>query len=435
VQGPVPTEPGEGPAPFAFARAPRILFGEGRAAELPAIVRACGTRALVFVRGSETGDRGAWAAIRPTLEGAGLELIVEHVSGEPSPDLVDSIVARVRAGGDGAAVIAAAAAAGRPIRPPVDVVVGIGGGSVMDTAKAVAGLLIPGNSVMDHLEGVGPERPYRGPATPFIAVPTTAGTGSEATKNAVLSTRGIPAFKKSFRDDALVAQVAVVDPDLLATCPPALIAGNGMDALTQLIEAYLSIRANPLTDAIALSALADVRDGLVTWHAEAVGGRGGDGRGSLAAVARSRMAYAALCSGICLANAGLGAVHGLVSPLGAQFPVPHGAACGSVLAATTRANIAALDARAPGGEALARYADVGRVLAGNVRLTDPAARAALVGLLEDWRVRLEIPSLSVFGIGEEDIPAILADSRGSSMKTNPVVLTDTEIAAIIRASL
>jgi alcohol dehydrogenase class IV len=431
VPGPVPTEPGEGPAPFAIARAPRILFGEGRAAELPAIVRACGTRALVFVRGSETSDRGAWATIRPTLERAGLELIVEHVSGEPSPELVDAIVARVRASGGDAAIAAAA----RPIRPPVDVVVGIGGGSVMDTAKAVAGLLIPGNSVMDHLEGVGPEKPYRGPATPFVAVPTTAGTGSEATKNAVLSNHGIPAFKKSFRDDALVAQVAVVDPDLLATCPPALIAGNGMDALTQLIESYLSIRANPLTDAIALSALADVRDGLVAWHAEAIGGRGGDGRGSLAAGARSRMAYAALCSGICLANTGLGAVHGLVAPLGAQFPAPHGAACGSILAATTRANIAALDVRAPGGEALARYADVGRVLSGNVRLADSAARAVLVGLLEDWRVRLEVPSLAAFGIGEDDISAILADSRGGSMKTNPVVLTDAEIAAIIRASL
>jgi alcohol dehydrogenase class IV len=431
VPGPAPAESDEQPAPFAFARAPRILFGEGRAAELPSIVRGYGTRALVVVRGSAATDPGAWAAMRSALEGSGLALTVEHVSGEPSPDLVDAIVARVRASGDGPV----RGAAGAPFRSPVDVVVGIGGGSVLDAAKAVAGLIIPGNSVLDHLEGMGAEKPYRGPAVPFVAVPTTAGTGSEATKNAVLSAHGTPAFKKSFRDDALVAQVALIDPDLLATCPPALIAGNGMDALTQLIEAYLSIRANQLTDAIALSGLDAVRDGLVAWHEEAVAGRGADGHGSVAAVARSRMAYAALCSGICLANAGLGAVHGLASPLGAQFPIPHGAACGSVLAATTRANIAALDARAPGSEALARYADVGRVLTRGSRLADHAARAALVGLLEDWRVRLDVPPLSAFGIGEDDVAAIVADSHGSSMKTNPVVLGDAEVSAIVRASL
>ena len=429
----VPLASNLGPAPFAFARAPRILFGEGRAAELPTIVRGYGPRALVVVRGSTTVGRGTWAALRTKLEAAGVTITIEHVSGEPSPELVDAIVARVRASAGFA--VGTSPGMATPAASPVDVVVGIGGGSVLDTAKAVAGLLIPGNSVLDHLEGVGPEKPYRGPSVPFVAVPTTAGTGSEATKNAVLSTHGPNAFKKSFRDDALVAQVAIVDPDLLASCPPALIAGNGMDALTQLIEAYLSVRANPLTDAIALSGLDAVRDGLVAWHAEAVAGHGGEGRGSAAAVTRSRMGYAALCSGIVLANTGLGAVHGLVAPLGAQFPVPHGAACGALLAATTRANIAALEARAPGSEPLARYSDVGRVLAGQSRLADAAARAALVGLLEDWRVRLEVAPLSSFGIGESDIPAIVADSRGSSMKTNPVVLTDVEVAAILRASL
>ena len=432
MTGTLPAELAAGPAPFAFARAPRILFGEGRAAELPAVVRAFGTRALVVLRGS-AADAGPWAELLASLQGAGLTLLLEHVSGEPSPELVDAIVARVRATSESGAATGKRAAA--QFRSPIDVVVGIGGGSVLDTAKAVAGLIVPGNSVMDHLEGVGTPRPYRGPALPFVAVPTTAGTGSEATKNAVLSTHGTPAFKRSFRDDSLVAQVAVVDPDLLASCPPKLIAGNGMDALTQLIESYLSIRANPLTDALALSGLDAARDGLIAWHAEASAGRGGGERGSVAAAARARMAYAALCSGVCLANAGLGAVHGLASPLGAQFPIPHGAACGAVLAAATRANIAALESRAPGGEALARYADVGRVLAGRPRLSDAAARAALVGLLEDWRVRLEIPSLAAFGVGENDIAAIVADSRGSSMKTNPVVLGDEEVAAIVHASL
>jgi alcohol dehydrogenase len=315
------------------------------------------------------------------------------------------------------------------------VVVAIGGGSVLDTAKAVAGLLTAGNSVRDHLEGVGSELPYRGPSVPFVAVPTTAGTGSEATKNAVLSERGPRGFKKSFRDDALVAQVAIVDPDLLASCPPDVIAGNGMDALTQLLESYFSLRANPFTDALALSGLAAARDGLLTWHAEAVAGRGDGGMGSLAAAARERLAYAALCSGICLAQAGLGAVHGLASPLGALFPIPHGAACGATLAAATRVNIAALETRDPGSVALSRYAVAAWLLTGRAVADDAETRAALVPELVSWSARLGVPRLSSFGIAESDIPAIVADSRGSSMKTNPIVLTDEEIAAILLASL
>ncbi len=411
--------------PFTVARLPRILFGPGQAGELPGVVQGFGERALVVLRKSWVADEGDWARLRAGFESAGVELTIEGVSGEPSPAVVDGIVARTRnrtrASGAG--------------RAPVDVVVGIGGGSVLDAAKAVAGLLIPGNSVRDHLEGIGPELSYRGPAVPFVAVPTTAGTGSEATKNAVLSERGPGGFKKSFRDDALVAQVAIVDPDLLAGCPPDLIAANGMDALTQLLESYVSIRANPFTDALALSGLAAARDGLLTWHAEAAAGRGGGGQGTLAAAARARMAYAALCSGICLAQAGLGAVHGLASPLGALFPVPHGVACGATLVATTRANVSALEARDPGSVALSRYAAVGWLLTGRAAADDAETRSALAPELESWRARLGVPRLSAFGIATSDIPAIVADSRGSSMKTNPVTLTDDEIATILKASL
>ena len=403
--------------PFTVARLPKVLFGPGRAAELPAVVRSFGERALVVLRKSWVSGDDEWVRIHAALAEAGLRLTIEGVSGEPSPAVVDGIVARTRA------------------RGPVDVVVGIGGGSVLDTAKAVAGLLIPGNSVRDHLEGVGPELPYRGPSVPFVAVPTTAGTGSEATKNAVLSERGPGGFKKSFRDDALVAQVAIVDSDLLAGCPPDVIAGNGMDALTQLLESYLSSRANPFTDALALSGLAAARDGLLTWHAEASAGRGAGGAGTLAAAARERMAYAALCSGICLAQAGLGAVHGLASPLGALFPIPHGVACGATLAAATRVNLAALEARDPGSVALSRYAVLAWLLTGRASADDAETRAALVPELESWRARLAVPRLSSFGIAESDIPAIVAGSRGSSMKTNPVTLTGDEIAEILRASL
>jgi alcohol dehydrogenase len=302
-----------------------------------------------------------------------------------------------------------------------DVVVGIGGGSALDAAKAIAGLLKPGNSVLDHLEGVGPERPYRGPATPFVAVPTTAGTGSEATKNAVLSVPG--EYKKSFRDDRLVAAWAVVDPDLLASCPPHLIAADGMDAFTQLLESFVSTRSNPMTDALARSGIMAVKDGLLALHAEQ------------SSAARARMAYASLLSGICLAQTGLGAVHGLAAPLGAFFPIPHGVACGTLVATTTATNIAALKARAPDSPALPKYAEIGRRFAMQKGLGGDAARDFLVATLRDWEDKLALPRLAACRVASADFPRIVAASRGSSMKTNPVALRDAELAAILAARL
>lgn len=416
---------------FSIARLPRIVFGSGASEQLGGVVREFGRKALVVVRGPGFTESPEWERLRASLETAGVDIAVEAVSGEPSPALVDGIVAGHRSGGP-----TGGSGSGHGGGPDaVDVVVGIGGGSAMDTAKAVAGLLIPGNSVMDHLEGIGPELPYRGPSVPFVAVPTTAGTGSEATKNAVLSRRGPGGFKKSFRDEALVARVAILDPDLLAACPPELIAGNGMDALAQLLESYVSTKANPFTDALALSGLICVRDGLRPWFEEAAAGRGAAGRGSAAAAARERMAYAALCSGICLAQAGLGSIHGLASPLGAQFPIPHGLACGATLVAATRMNIAALEERDPDGRALGRYAEAGRLFGGPARSDDREALAAFVPALETLTARLGVPRLSAFGITELSIPDLVADARGSSMKTNPIVLTDGEIASILRASL
>ena len=440
-----PVDPGAtAPVPaawngFTIARLPRIVFGAGRAGELGKAVREFGRRALVVVRGPGFTDTMDWTRLLVALETAGVEVTLESVSGEPSPTLIDEIVARHRGSGPGSGPASGPGSGPGPaahVGPAApEVVVGIGGGSVLDTAKAIAGLLIPGNSVMDHLEGVGPELPYLGPSVPFVAVPTTAGTGSEATKNAVVSVRGAGGFKKSFRDEQLVARVAIVDPDLLASCPPELIAGNGMDALSQLLESYVSMRANPITDALALSGLACVREGLATWFEEVAAGRGAAGPRSVAATARERMAYAALCSGICLAQAGLGSVHGLASPLGAQYPIPHGVACGATLVAATRVNIAALEARDPGSVALSRYAAVGWLFTGRAGANDAEARAALVPALEQLTARLGVPRLSVFGITESSIPALVADSHGSSMKTNPIPLTDDEIASILRASL
>jgi alcohol dehydrogenase len=278
---------------------------------------------------------------------------------------------------------------------------------------------------MDYLEGVGPELPYEGPAVPFIACPTTAGTGSEATKNAVLSTHGAQGFKKSFRDERLVPAYAVVDPRLLESCPPALIAANGMDAMTQLLESYVSTRANPLTDALCESGLAAVRDGLLPWY------RGG----AAAADGQDQMAYAALVSGVTLAQTGLGSVHGLAAPLGAFFPVPHGVACGTLVAAATALNVRAMREREPGNPALGKYARAAEILCGRAFADAEGARSALVELLRTWTGELALARLGRFAMAESEVPRVVANARGSSMKTNPIVLTDGEIAGLLRERL
>jgi alcohol dehydrogenase len=386
--------------PFSIARLPRIEFGCGSVAKLPAIAGAYGKRLLLVTGRKSFVESEAGCAFLASLKAGGFSWEVLPVLGEPSPQFVDEAVSTLAGQG-------------------FDAVLGIGGGSALDAAKAIAGLLNPGNSVRDHLEGVGPELPYRGPATPFIAVPTTAGTGSEATKNAVLSVAGPEGFKKSFRDDALVAQWAVVDPDLLITCPPELIAADGMDAFTQLLESFVSTRSNPMTDALARSGIMAVKDGLLAWY------QGGESNG------RERMAYASLLSGICLAQTGLGSVHGLAAPLGAFFPMPHGVACGTLVATATRINIEALNERLADSPALPKYAEIGRRFAMQKGLNGADARQFLLDELSRWQEVLSLPRLSAYGVAEADIPRIVANSRGSSMKTNPVVLTDEEIGRIV----
>lgn len=388
--------------PFSVARLPNIVFGACVLRRLPDILGRYG-RQVLLVRGQHFLDGApSWQAVLPGLIEAGFSFRELRVSEEPSPQIVDKAVADLRG-------------------EAIDVVLGIGGGSVLDTAKAVAGLLKPGNSVIDHLEGVGPELPYRGPATPFIAVPSTAGTGSEATKNAVLSIKGH--YKKSFRDEKLMAEYALVDPDLLATCPKSLVAADGMDALTQLLEAFVSTGANPFTDALALSGIAAVRDGFLAWHDE------DDPAG------RSGMAYAALLSGICLAQAGLGAVHGMAAPLGAFFPIPHGAACGTLVAEVTKTNIDLLEETQPEHPALAKYAQLGRMFRRKNHLDDVGARVFLVHILREWTEHLTIPRLSGYGVAEADLPRIAANSRGNSMKTNPLPLSDADLISILAARL
>ena len=389
--------------PFSIGRLPRIEFGAGSLARLPELAAANGRRLLLVTGGRSFTSSAHWDDLRQGLSARSCHWNLLRIDGEPSPEQIDAAVIECRG-------------------QPVDAVVGIGGGSVLDAAKAIAGLLRTGNSVMDHLEGVGPELPYHGPGTPFIAVPTTAGTGSEATKNAVLTRHGANGFKKSFRDDKLMASCAVIDPDLLSSCPRELIAANGMDALTQLLEAFVSIRSNPMTDALALSGMEAVRKGLFPWY---------EGKPVNVAQGREQMAYAALLSGICLAQTGLGSVHGLAQPLGSFFPISHGVVCGTLLAVAVEVNIEAMKSRAPDNPALRKYAHVGRLMLSLPVLEDDIALVGLVELLKEWTLRMRLPTLSIMGVTVSDFPRIIEHSRGSSMKTNPVVLSDEEIEQIL----
>ncbi len=391
---------------FAISRLPRIRFGSGVFSEIPQCISRYGRHVLLVTGASSFPSSHHWEQLEAALAEMACVWHVVNVVGEPSPELVDRNVQRF-------------------LHEPIDVVLGIGGGSALDAAKAIAGLLRVGDSVMDYLEGVGPEREYIGPAVPFIAVPTTAGTGSEATKNAVLGRSGSDGFKKSFRDDQLVAEYAFVDPDLLATCPPTVIAANGMDALTQLIESYVSLKANPFNDALGVSGLRAARDGLLPLHDS--GGQDAD--------ARDRMAHASLLSGINLAQTGLGSVHGLAAPMGAFYSIPHGVVCGTLLAVATERNILSMLEREPENPALDRYARVSEILWQKRWRDKRLAWEKLIELLMGWSEHLHLPRLSMFDIGRDDLAHVVNHSRGSSMRTNPIRLLDDEIRWILEKRL
>lgn len=389
---------------FFFASTPHIHFGLGMRSKLPDIIRSYGVKALLVTGGDSFDASGVcqemWAGLQQDFEVHRIK-----VSGEPSPQLVDAAVAKYRG-----------------FSP--DCVVAIGGGSVVDAAKAIAGLLPTGDSVMLYLEGVGQGKSYLGPSTPFIALPTTAGTGGETSKNAVLSEIGINGFKKSFRHDELVAKHIILDADLTVSCPKPVTAACGMDAFTQLLESYVSGKANAMTDALAVSGLEKVRDSLVAAVK--------DGKDLQA---REGMLYASSMSGLTLANAGLGSVHGLASPLGAFFPMPHGEVCGTLLYDAVRINIRAMQEREPANPALAKYAEAGRLLGGNKALSDAASLTGLLRVLKQWTAHLAMPLLCDYGVKITDVDRIIDNISGGSMATNPIVLTRQEIVELISSRL
>jgi alcohol dehydrogenase class IV len=382
---------------FEFATATRILFGRGTRRELPAIVGALGRRALVV--SGRSLDRAA--PVVASLAESGIHCVAWSVVSEPS---VESAIA------------------GRNLAREnrCDVVVAIGGGSVIDAGKAASALASNDADALDYLEVVGRGRPLERPALPFVAVPTTAGSGAEVTRNAVL-TAVAEGVKASLRSPLMLPRAAVVDPELTVGLPPAITAATGLDALAQLIEPYLSARSSPLIDPWCLDGIRRVARSLpVAWR---------DGS-DLAA--REDMSMASLLGGLALANAGLGAVHGFAGPIGGRFSAPHGAVCAALLPHALRVNVAALERRDPGSERLVRADRVGQALTNR-----PDATAAdAVESLESLRRELGIPGLSAYGLGPGDVPALVAQSRrSSSMRANPIELTDEELTELLSAAI
>ena len=385
------------PIQFEFATATRILFGTGKVSEAGRIARTFGSRALL-VTGSGL-ERAS--AIMPSLREQGIETAILNVCGEPDTSLIERGVELARAHRS-------------------ELVLGIGGGSVIDTGKAIAALLGNPGELLDYLEVVGRGRTFENASVPCIAIPTTAGTGAEVTRNSVLA---VPSkkVKVSLRSPHLLPRLAIVDPELTYDLPAAITAYTGLDALTQLIEAFVCSRANPLADALC-------REGIGR-AARALPVLGSDLQDK---AAREDMALASLFGGLALANAGLGAVHGLAGPIGGMFPAPHGAICAALLPLVMRTNLRALSERAPGGSELKRYGEVAGILTGNPHATAEEGIAWVARLTTSLR----IPPLRNWGIEESDVPEIVSNAvRASSMKANPILLSTEEVSGIMRSAL
>jgi len=375
---------------------PRIYFGAGKFSELPESLSRYGRRALIIIGGESLKRSGRLNSLVLKLERAQIKYKIVSVWDEPTTGTIDNIASEFR-------------------KMPVDVVAAIGGGSVIDFGKAVSAMLASDGSVKDYLEDVGGEKPS-GAKVPFIAVPTTAGTGSEATKNAVVCDRK-EGYKKSLRHDAYVPDAAIVDPELTLTLPRHITIACGLDAFSQLIESYTSTKADVSIDSLALKAISGVSESL---HPLALGQ-------SNDISLRAKMSYAALVSGITLSRSGLGAVHGMAGPMGGLLPVPHGVVCGKLLFPVMTFVIKKIidEKNIP---AQKRFADIGKILSGNAGNDDVLNCEKFLNILDKWTRTLKLPRLSCFGMTAAHMEKIiaLADSKNS-----PAILSKEEIKVIL----
>jgi alcohol dehydrogenase class IV len=380
---------------FEFATADRIIFGAGKLNELGKHIEGRAKR-LLLVRGRSSD---AIPRVREILSAQQIPFIEFEVHGEPTVEVV-------RAG-----VIAARGC---------DIVIGLGGGSVLDAGKAIAALVTNPGDVFDYLEVVGKGQPLNHAGLPYFAIPTTAGTGSEVTRNAVIESTE-QKVKVSLRSPLMLPHVALVDPELIYNLPPTVTASSGLDALTQLIEPFVSVKANPLTDAICREGMRHAAQSL--RHAYE---NGADKE------AREGMALASLFGGLALANAALGAVHGFAGPLGGMLHAPHGALCARLLPFVMEGNIKALETRQPEYPALARYVEIAQILTDNKNATALDGVKWTSELVND----LNIPALSTYGMTEEDFPeAVEKTMKANSFKGNPIPLNEAELRGILEKAL
>ena len=382
---------------FEFASAARIIFGPGKRFEAIPIIRALGNRVLLVTGRDVT--RAQW--LRSGLESAGVDVISFSIEGEPKTTDAEQGAAFAR-------------------ENKTQVVVALGGGSSIDSAKAIAALATNISPILDYLEVIGSARPLEHTPLPVVALPTTAGAGAEVTRNAVLIS---PAHKvkASLRSPKMLPTAAIIDPELTCDLPPQLTASTGLDALTQLIEPFVSSRANPMTDALCREALPLAARSLPIAY------KAGHDKN-----ARNDMALSSLFGGLALANAGLGAVHGFAAPIGGMFAAPHGAVCAALLPQVLRTNLKALRERDPSFPVLKRFDELGALLTNN-----PVAKAAdAITFVERLCDELKVPKLAAYGITSKHFKVLCERAAASSsMKANPIQLTPSELHEILsRAS-
>ncbi len=382
---------------FEFSTATRIIFGRGAIQSIDDTALSLGSHALLVIGSTR---KRADVLLSP-LHQAGMRTTILQVDDEPTIASIEAGISLAR-------------------ENDCDLVIGFGGGSVLDTGKAIAILLTNQDDLLDYLEIIGKGRPLTIPAAPFVAIPTTAGTGTEVTANAVL---GSPAHKVkvSLRSPLMLPRVALIDPELSATMPPSITAATGMDALTQVIEPYVSHLSTPITDTLC-------RDGIL--RASRALGPAYDNGSDIAA--RENMALVSLYGGLALANAKLGAVHGIAGPFGGMYHAPHGAVCAALLAPVMRKNILALLAHQPKSPAIQRYEGIAKIV------TNKASAEILDGprWVEELCTKMDIPGLSSYGFSKKDIPELSQKAiKASSMKGNPLVLDSEDIKEILLAAL
>ncbi len=387
---------------FNFANIPQIIFGAGKLNELYSIIPKFGNEVLFVIGGSSLHQSGKWNEITAILESKSINFSSISISREPSPSLIDNTVARFR-------------------NKDLNLIVAIGGGSVTDAGKAISAMLTKEESVKNYLEGVG-NKIHDGKKIPYIAIPTTSGTGSEATKNAVISELGPKGFKKSLRHDNLVPNIAIIDPELMISCPLSISAACGMDAFTQLLESYVSPKASPITDALAFSGMKYISENILLACSS----------GASDVNIRAGMAYGSLMSGITLANAGLGIIHGLASPIGGLFDIPHGVVCGTLLSEATKTNIEILKNQGSKGKlALMKHAQIGALLSSEYHIEEEKILdycTSLIETLEIWTNDLKIDHLGKYGIEMKDVDKIV---EKADLKNNPVNLSNENIKNIV----